>query len=66
MNLRAGTLDDTSWLMPLAHLYTGSAQAWVQPRRPVPNAMRLQAAPDFSALDAQNGAAMWPEFFPEK
>ena len=31
MNLRAGTLDDTGWLIPVAHLYTRSAQAWIQP-----------------------------------
>jgi hypothetical protein len=26
--LRAGTLDDTSWLRPIAHIYLRSAQAW--------------------------------------
>ena len=48
MNLRAGTLDDTSWLTPLAHFYTGSAQAWVQPAT---GAERHELQPaDFSAL----------------
>ena len=31
MNLRAGTLDDTSWLVPVAHMFLRSAQGWVQP-----------------------------------
>jgi hypothetical protein len=31
MTLRAGTLDDTSWLVPVAHIYMRSAQPWVQP-----------------------------------
>ncbi len=26
--VRAGTLDDTSWLRPIAHVHLGSAQAW--------------------------------------
>ena len=29
VNLRAGTLDDTTWLVPLAHMFMNSAQAWV-------------------------------------
>jgi len=28
-NLRAGTLDDTSWLEPIGHIWTRSAQRWV-------------------------------------
>ena len=28
VNLRAGTLDDTSWLRPAAHFFTRSAQPW--------------------------------------
>jgi hypothetical protein len=28
-NVRAGTLDDTSWLQPSAHLWTRSRQPWV-------------------------------------
>ena len=29
VNLRARTLDDTSWLVPVAHMYMKSAQPWV-------------------------------------
>jgi hypothetical protein len=29
--VRAGTLDDTSWLRPAAHVYMRSAQPWEQP-----------------------------------
>lgn len=28
MSVRAGTLDDTSWLRPAAHIFTRSAQPW--------------------------------------
>lgn len=38
MTLRAGTLDDTSWLVPAVHLFMRSAQAWdttVQQASPV-------------------------------
>lgn len=28
VNVRAGTLDDTTWLTPIAHLFTRSAQKW--------------------------------------
>jgi len=28
VNVRAGTLDDTSWLVPLAHYFMRSAQPW--------------------------------------
>jgi hypothetical protein len=28
--LQAGTLDDTSWLDPIAHIWTSSAQPWVE------------------------------------
>ena len=31
-NVRAGTLDDTSWLRPTAHFWTRSKQPWVAPR----------------------------------
>jgi hypothetical protein len=29
LNVRAGTLDDTSWLRPAAHFWTRSKQPWV-------------------------------------
>jgi hypothetical protein len=28
--LQAGTLDDTKWLKPIAHIWTSSAQPWVE------------------------------------
>ena len=28
LNVRAGTLDDTSWLRPIAQIWTSSAQPW--------------------------------------
>lgn len=28
LNVRAGTLDDTSWLRPVAQIWTSSAQPW--------------------------------------
>jgi len=31
VNVRAGTLDDTSWLLPLAHYFMRSAQPWQRP-----------------------------------
>ena len=30
VTFRPGTLDDTSWLTPVAHIWTRSAQPWVQ------------------------------------
>ena len=27
--IQPGTLDDTSWLRPIGHIWTGSAQPWV-------------------------------------
>ena len=28
--VRPGTLDDTSWLRPVAHIWTRSAQPWIE------------------------------------
>jgi hypothetical protein len=28
-NVKPGTLDDTSWLTPTLHVWTGSKQPWV-------------------------------------
>ena len=36
INIKPGTLDDTSWLDPAAHVWTGSKQAWV----PIPEGAR--------------------------
>jgi hypothetical protein len=63
VNVRAGTLDDTAWLVPSAHMYLKSAQSWVQP---APDADCHETQPeDFSAL-MPAWRAMWPEFFPQK
>jgi len=29
--IRAGTLDDTTWLTPVAHMFMRSAEPWIQP-----------------------------------
>lgn len=41
--LKAGTLDDTSWLEPTAHIYCDSAQSWVDIADNVP---QFAAAPN--------------------
>ena len=61
INVRAGTLDDTRWLVPAGHIFMKSAQGWVQP---APGAECFDAKPaDFGAIAAK-WRAMWPEFFP--
>ena len=30
LNIKAGCLDDTGWLVPAAHIWTKSKQNWVQ------------------------------------
>lgn len=40
--LKAGTLDDTSWLKPVMEIYCDSAQSWVPH---VPDAQRLPKGP---------------------
>lgn len=61
MNIRAGTLDDTSWLVPVAQIYMKSAQPWVQPLR---NAECYEMGlDDFRSVTAK-WRAMWPNFFP--
>jgi len=63
MNVRAGTLDDTTWLVPVAHMFMTSAQRWVLPAA---NAECHEIGPnDFRPL-AEKWRAMWPEFFPQK
>src|ERR1700744_1586115 len=63
MNLRAGALDDTRWLMPVAHTFMASAQPWV---RPAANAECYETSPpDFAQL-GRKWRAMWPEFFSPK
>jgi hypothetical protein len=63
VNLRAGTLDDTTWLVPVAHIFTRSAQPWILP---AVNAECHETRPDDFRLLAERWRAMWPEFFPQK
>lgn len=42
INVKPGTLDDTSWLMPVGHLWLGSAQEWFTPPE---DALRYQGQP---------------------
>jgi hypothetical protein len=65
VNVRAGTLDDTSWMVPLAHFFTRStsAQSWVQP---VAEASCFETQPDGWGELLPAWRALWPEFFPEK
>lgn len=63
INIRAGTLDDTKWLTPVAHMFLRSAQPWVQA---APGAECYEAGPsDFGPL-AGKWRAVWPEFFAAK
>jgi hypothetical protein len=63
MNLRAGTLDDTSWLMPVAHMFRRSVQGWV---KPADGAECFEENPPDYAPLAKTWRALWPEFFPSK
>lgn len=63
VNLRAGTLDDTQWLIPVAHLYLRSAQQWVLPAA---RAECHEIGPSDFRLLAEKWRAMWPEFSTEK
>ena len=65
VNLRAGTLDDTSWLTPVAHMFMRSAQPWVAPWiSPTADAECHEVGPDDFHPLAKKWRAMWPEFFP--
>jgi hypothetical protein len=63
VNLRAGTLDDTKWLTPIAHMYVRSAQPWVLPAA---HAECQEIGPSNFRPLAEKWRAMWPEFFAEK
>lgn len=63
LNIRAGTLDDTTWLTPVAHMFMRSAQPWIQPAAKA-ECHEMQPS-DFRSLAAK-WRAMWPEFFPKK
>jgi hypothetical protein len=61
INLRAGTLDDTAWLAPVAHIFMKSAQPWVLPAQ---GAECHEAGPDDFQSASRAWRAKWPEFFP--
>jgi hypothetical protein len=63
VNVRAGTLDDTKWLVPVLHLFTSSAQPWVSPAA---DAGCHETQPKDFQSAAAIWRAMWPEFFPQK
>ena len=47
ISIRAGTLDDTSWIKPVAQIWTSSAQPWAI----VPDILSYETQPaDFSEL----------------
>ena len=48
INIKPGTLDNTSWIVPVGHLWLASAQAWFSPPS---NALRYEGQPpDFDDL----------------
>jgi hypothetical protein len=54
--VRAGTLDDASWLRPIAHIYLQSAQAWER----IPNqAERFDIMPEDFAPLSEKWQRMW-------
>jgi hypothetical protein len=63
VNLRAGTLDDTTWLAPVAHMFMKSAQPWVLPAA---DAACHDIGPNDFVSAAAAWRAMWPDFFPQK
>jgi hypothetical protein len=63
VNLRAGTLDDTKWLAPVAHMFMRSAQPWVLPAA---DAACHDIGPNDFVSAAAAWRAMWPDFFPHK
>jgi hypothetical protein len=63
VNVRAGTLDDTAWLVPVAHMFLKSAQPWVLPAA---TAECHEIGPKDFRSAAEAWRAMWPEFFLQK
>ena len=61
VTLRAGTLDDTSWVRPIAHICLESAQAWER----IPNnaACFQGVAKDFGAL-SNEWQSLWKQTEP--
>ena len=60
--VRAGTLDEKAWLVPVAHIFMRSARPWALPAA---NAECRESGPkDFRPL-VLAWPAIWPEFFPQ-
>jgi hypothetical protein len=58
VTVRAGTLDNTSWLFPVAHYFMGNAQPW---ERIIPS-----TAPCYDGYtDTSVSAEMWRQFWEE-
>lgn len=55
VNVRPGTLDDRSWVKPVAQIWTRSAQLWAI----APDLLRYEAEPDFPTMFAAF-ATIWP------
>jgi hypothetical protein len=62
MTIRAGTLDDTSWLVPVAHTFMKSVQPWLRPALSSDTPCHETSPSDFRPL-ARKWRALWPEFF---
>lgn len=56
INIRAGTLDDTKWLVPAAHMFVRSSRGYC--RRPTPNATK--SVLKISGRSARNGERCGP------
>ena len=54
--VRAGTLDDTSWIEPIAHVFVRSAQPW---EKFSGGAERFETVPDNFQLLAQKWRQLW-------
>ena len=63
VNIRAGTLDDTKWLTPVAHIFLRSAQPWV---KSADGAECQDEEPSDFIPFARKWRALWPEFSPPK
>ncbi len=63
VNIRAGTLDDTKWLTPVAHIFLRSAQPWV---KSADGAECQDEEPTDFIPFARKWRALWPEFFAPK
>jgi hypothetical protein len=59
LNFKPGTLDDTAWLRPVAHLWLDSAQPWVR----IPDdALQYRRQPDDFAPIAERFRSLFPHW----